>query len=135
MFFIPTWISNVLLLVTCWLSGFQLVQLKRANPVMNIQFVMIVFSMLMVLIVALYNRTNPWLSLLFFPDRGRQPDGDDPSAPHAAADETIRVAGHADQFHRRTASRPGYRVLQHRAAHLRALRILHRDLPDVPAAG
>jgi hypothetical protein len=66
MFFIPTWISNILLLVTCWLSGFQLVQLKRANPVMNIQFIMIVFSLLIVLIITLYNKTNPWLSLLFF---------------------------------------------------------------------
>ena len=66
MFFIPIWITNVLLLVTCWLSGFQLVQMKRANPVTNIQFVMIVFSMLMVLIVALYTETNAWLSLVFF---------------------------------------------------------------------
>lgn len=66
MVFIPTWVPNVLLLVTCWLSGFQLVQMKRANPVMNIQFIMIVFSLLMVLIITLYNKTNPWLSLLFF---------------------------------------------------------------------
>jgi hypothetical protein len=66
MFFIPTWISNVLLLVTCWLSGFQLVQLQRANPVKNIQFIMIVFCLLMAVIVTLYNKTNPWLSLLFF---------------------------------------------------------------------
>jgi hypothetical protein len=66
MFFIPTWVPNVLLLVTCWLSGFQLVQMKRANPVMNIQFIMIVCSLLLVLIITLYNKTNPWLSLLFF---------------------------------------------------------------------
>jgi Ca2+/Na+ antiporter len=65
MFFIPTWISNVLLLITCWLSGFQLVQLRRANPVTGIQFVMIVFSLLMMVVVTLYNRTSPWLSLLF----------------------------------------------------------------------
>jgi hypothetical protein len=66
MIFIPSWVTNVMLLITCWISGFQLVQMKRANPVTNIQFVMIVFSMLMVLITALYNKTNPWLSLVFF---------------------------------------------------------------------
>jgi hypothetical protein len=66
MFFIPTWITNVLLLVTCWLSGFQLVQLKRDNPVPSIQFIMIVFCLFVALITALYNRTNPWLSLVLF---------------------------------------------------------------------
>jgi hypothetical protein len=66
MFFVPAWISNILLLITCYLSGFQHVQMKRPNPVTNIQFVMMVFSLLMILIIAFYNRENPWLSLAFF---------------------------------------------------------------------
>jgi hypothetical protein len=66
MFFIPAWISNVLFLVTCYLSGFQHVQLRRQNPITNIQFFMMGFSLLMILIVALYNRESPWLSLVFF---------------------------------------------------------------------
>jgi Ca2+/Na+ antiporter len=65
MFFVPAWLTNAILLVTCWLSGYQLTQIRRANLVMNIQFVMIVFCMLMVLIVAMENRVNPWLSMAF----------------------------------------------------------------------
>jgi hypothetical protein len=66
MFFIPTWISNVMFLITCVLSGWQHSKLRRANPITNLQFAMMIFSMAMVLVVALYNRTNPWLSLAFF---------------------------------------------------------------------
>jgi hypothetical protein len=66
MFFIPAWISNILLLVTCYLSGYQHVQLKRPNPVTNLQFFVMVFSLLMMVMVTLYNRENPWLSLAFF---------------------------------------------------------------------
>ena len=66
MFFIPAWITNIVLLITCYLSGFQHFRFKRPNPITNLQFVMIVFCLLMVLIVTLYNRENPWLSLAFF---------------------------------------------------------------------
>ena len=66
MIFIPAWVTNVLFFVTFYLSGFQHVQLRRANPITNIQFVMCVFSLAMIIIVALYNRENPWLSLAFF---------------------------------------------------------------------
>jgi hypothetical protein len=66
MFFVPTWVTNFILLGTCWLSGYQLVQMRRQNPVTNIQFCMIIFCLLLVLIVALYNRVNPWWSLAFF---------------------------------------------------------------------
>jgi Ca2+/Na+ antiporter len=66
MFFIPAWVTNFLLLITCWFSGFQLWRRQLPNPLTNIQFVMIVFCMMMVLAVALYNRVNPWLSLVFF---------------------------------------------------------------------
>lgn len=65
MIFIPAWITNVLFFVTFYLSGFQHVQLRRPNSVTNLQFFMMAFSLLMILIVALYNRTNPWLSLAF----------------------------------------------------------------------
>ena len=50
---------------------------------------------------------------------------------YAAATEAL---SHADQFHRRAVARSGHRRLQSGAAHLRALRPLHRDLPDLPAA-
>jgi hypothetical protein len=65
MFFVPAWITNFLFLITCYLSGFQHVQLRRPNPVTNIQFFMMAFSLLMVVIVALYNRENRWLSTGF----------------------------------------------------------------------
>jgi tetrahydromethanopterin S-methyltransferase subunit E len=66
MIFIPTWTSNFLLLGVCWLSGYQLVQLRRANPIPTIQFGMIVFCLLVVTIITLKNKHNPWLSLVFF---------------------------------------------------------------------
>jgi predicted membrane channel-forming protein YqfA (hemolysin III family) len=66
MFFIPAWISNILLMITVYLAGFQHVQMKRPNPVANLQFVMIAFALAMIVIIALYNRENPWLSLAFF---------------------------------------------------------------------
>jgi nicotinamide riboside transporter PnuC len=62
MFFVPTWLPNVLFLGTFYLSCFQHVQLKRRNPVTNLQFVMMALTLLMILITTLYNRTNPWLS-------------------------------------------------------------------------
>ena len=66
MFFVPTWVTNVLFMITVYLSAFQHVRMKRANPVRNIQFAVIAFSLLMILIVANYNHENPWLSLAFF---------------------------------------------------------------------
>jgi Ca2+/Na+ antiporter len=66
MFFIPIWVSNVLLLIACVLSGIQHMLLRRPNPVTNIQFFMMIFTMVMVLVVALYNKESPWLSLGFF---------------------------------------------------------------------
>jgi hypothetical protein len=66
MFFIPAWVTNVLFMITVYLSGFQHVQMRRANPVTNIQFFMIAVSLLMMLVVAFYNRESPWLSLAFF---------------------------------------------------------------------
>ncbi|WP_428537361.1 hypothetical protein [Rhodopila sp.] len=66
MFFIPTWVTNIVFLITCWVSGFQHLRLRRPNPVTNLQFFMMAFSLIMILIVALYNRENPWLSLAFF---------------------------------------------------------------------
>ncbi|WP_158930289.1 hypothetical protein [Acidisphaera sp. S103] len=65
MIFVPAWITNFLLLGNCWLSGYQLVQLRRANPIPTVQFMMVLFCLVMVLLVALYNRLNPWLSLAF----------------------------------------------------------------------
>jgi hypothetical protein len=66
MVFIPAWVTNVLFLINVYLFGFQHVQLRRPNPITNIQFVMMAFSLVMIVIVALYNRVDPWLSLIFF---------------------------------------------------------------------
>ena len=66
MVFIPLWITNILLLITCWLAGFQLVKMQRPNPVTNIQFVMIVFCMLLVLVIVMNRITDPWLSFGVF---------------------------------------------------------------------
>jgi hypothetical protein len=66
MIFIPAWASNTLLLITCVLSGYQHVQLRRPNPVTYIQFLMIVFAMVMIVVIAIYAHTDAWLSLVFF---------------------------------------------------------------------
>ena len=65
MFFIPIWVTNFVFLAAGWLSGFQLVQLRRVNPVPTLQFFMVWFCLAMVLIVVVYNRVNPWLSMGF----------------------------------------------------------------------
>jgi hypothetical membrane protein len=66
--YIPFWISNTLFLITCGIAGYQHSRLNRENPVANLQFALIVFSMLMVVVIVLYSRhhENPWLSLAFF---------------------------------------------------------------------
>jgi hypothetical protein len=63
MILVPAWIPNVLFLITCVLSSYQHVQLRRPNTVMNIQFLMIAFCIAMIITTALYARTNAWLSL------------------------------------------------------------------------
>jgi Ca2+/Na+ antiporter len=65
-FYISPYITNVIFIVTVYLSGFQHVQLRRPNPFTNIQFIMMAFCLVMVLVVAFYNRVSPWLSLAFF---------------------------------------------------------------------
>ena len=66
--YIPFWITNTLFLMTCVLAGYQHWRLNRENPVTNLQFMVIVFSILMMLVNVLYSRhhTDPWLSLAFF---------------------------------------------------------------------
>jgi len=66
MVFIPVWVTNILFMITIYLSGFQHVRLRRPNPITNIQFFMIAFALVMIVIVTLYNRVNPWLSLALF---------------------------------------------------------------------
>jgi Ca2+/Na+ antiporter len=66
MFFMPAWVTNFLFLITCYLAGYQHTRLNRENPILNLQFMVIAGSLIMVLLVALYNRVNPWLSLVFF---------------------------------------------------------------------
>jgi len=68
MILIPGWIPNILFFLTCVLAGYQHSRLKRDNPVTNLQFIMMVFSLLMIVAAVIYNRfhTNPWVSLAFF---------------------------------------------------------------------
>lgn len=68
MIVIPTWITNVVFLITCVLAAYQHWRLNRENPVANWQFVAMVFSILMVVVVVLYKRhhADPWVSLGFF---------------------------------------------------------------------
>nr|WP_294503815.1 hypothetical protein [uncultured Rhodopila sp.] len=66
MIFIPSWISDVLFLITVYLAAFQHVQLQRPNPITNIQAVMCVFGLVMILVVWFDNQINPWLSFGFF---------------------------------------------------------------------
>ncbi|MBS0644454.1 MAG: hypothetical protein U1E70_26210 [Acetobacteraceae bacterium] len=65
MFFIPTWITNLLFLFSFYLSLFQHVRMREMKPTFNLQFFMAVFSLLMVLVVLFENRRAPWLSLAF----------------------------------------------------------------------
>jgi hypothetical protein len=68
MVFIPTWIINLLFLSTCILAAYQHWRLNRENPVTNLQFVVMVVSILMIVVVLLYTRhhANPWVTLGFF---------------------------------------------------------------------
>ncbi len=65
MFFVPALITNFIFIGTVYLCIFQLVKLKHDNPVLHLQFIMGVFSLVMIVVVALYNRTDPWLSMGF----------------------------------------------------------------------
>lgn len=64
--YISPYITNVIFIVTVYLSGFQHVQLKRPNPINTLQFWMIAFCLVMMLVVAFANDTSPWLSLGLF---------------------------------------------------------------------
>jgi hypothetical protein len=64
--FIPTWVTNILLLITCFLSIYQHLRLRRQNPIANLQFFMVVFALAVWLINTLYGRENPRLSLALF---------------------------------------------------------------------
>jgi hypothetical protein len=66
MFFIPAWITNFIFLGTCWFAVFQMQKLQRRNPIVSIQFIMVMFCLPMVIVVARMNRDNPRLSLAFF---------------------------------------------------------------------
>ena len=66
LFFISSYLTNVLFLITGWLAGYQMVRLERANPTKTIQLYTVLFCAGMVVAVARYNRVDPWLSLVFF---------------------------------------------------------------------
>ncbi len=68
MFFIPIWIPNVLLLLSCILANYQQTRLNRENVFKTLQFGITIFSMAMIVFVVLYarNHRDPWISLVFF---------------------------------------------------------------------
>ncbi len=63
--FFPTWVANVLWMLTVYLAIFEHVRLRFDNPVANLQFIMIVVSLVMIILNTMYNRQSPWLSLGF----------------------------------------------------------------------
>jgi peptidoglycan biosynthesis protein MviN/MurJ (putative lipid II flippase) len=68
MFFIPVWIPNVLLLLSCVLANYQQWRLNRENIFKTLQFGITIFSVVMIVSGLLYARhhRDPWLSLVFF---------------------------------------------------------------------
>ena len=66
MIFIPIWITNILFLATCVLAGYQHNRLQRENPITNLQFVTMVFSLAMVVVLVVSKGFNPWMSVVFF---------------------------------------------------------------------
>jgi TRAP-type uncharacterized transport system fused permease subunit len=67
MFFIPIWVPNVLFLLSCVMSCYQLSQMNRENPFTTKQFGITIFSMVMVVTIVLFTRSHrdPWVSLAF----------------------------------------------------------------------
>jgi predicted Na+-dependent transporter len=68
MFFIPTWIPNILLLISCVLANYQQWRLNPENVLKTRQFGISIFSIVMIVFVVLYARSHrdPWISLVFF---------------------------------------------------------------------
>jgi hypothetical protein len=65
MFMVPGWIASTLFLITCYISGFQHTKLARRNPILNIQFIMMAFSLVMILLNVMYSYESPWVALGF----------------------------------------------------------------------
>ena len=65
MFFVPAALTNVIFLLTFYLSIFEYVRMKEIKPTFNLQFFMASFSLVMVLVVTFENRKDRWLSAAF----------------------------------------------------------------------
>ncbi len=65
-FYIPHWLTNIVFLVTCYLAGFEHVQLRRENPVMNIQFFTMFFSLGMIFYIVISTDVSPLWSMIYF---------------------------------------------------------------------
>jgi peptidoglycan biosynthesis protein MviN/MurJ (putative lipid II flippase) len=68
MFFIPIWIPNVLLLLSCILANYQQWRLNRENVFKTLQFAITIFSVTMIIFGLLFTRSHrdPWISVAFF---------------------------------------------------------------------
>jgi hypothetical protein len=68
LFFVPIWVTNVLFLLSCMMSGHQHSRLNRENPITTIQFGNIIFCVVMVVVVVLSTKfhPNPRMSQVFF---------------------------------------------------------------------
>ncbi len=68
MIFIPIWIPNILLLVSCVLANYQQWRLNPDNVLKTRQFKIAVFSIVMVVTIVIYTlgHRDPWISLVFF---------------------------------------------------------------------
>ncbi len=68
MFFIPAWITNLVLFFACVISAYQHTRLNRQNPLATVQFGIIVLSLFIIVANVIVSRHNhdPWVSLVFF---------------------------------------------------------------------
>lgn len=66
MIYIPTGIPNAIFFVTCYLSGYQHVQMQYENPIKNIQFFMVAFSLVAIVFIATRTEVSPIESVIYF---------------------------------------------------------------------
>lgn len=66
MIVIPKIVTNLLFIAVVVLSGWQHVRMRRANPILNAQFGMMILGIVMMLAVIFLNTATSWTSLVFF---------------------------------------------------------------------
>jgi len=62
---VSPFITNTLFIAVVALSGWQHVRMQRPNPILNMQFGMMILGVVMMLVVTFCNTVTPWISLVF----------------------------------------------------------------------